>query len=67
MDWSKIIQDIQNTGITQKEIAEYCDCLQGTISQIKNRYGKKDNSQISVSYEIGIALQKLHNEKIAIR
>ncbi|XXQ67420.1 helix-turn-helix domain-containing protein [Neisseriaceae bacterium B1] len=49
--------------MTQKEIAQYCDCSQDTISQIKNRYGKKDNSQVSVSYEIGAALKKLHTEK----
>lgn len=65
MDWSKIIQDIQNVGITQKEIAEFCNCSQGTISQIKNRYGKKDNAQISVSYEIRTALKRLFEEKTA--
>lgn len=64
MDWSKIIQDIQNIGMTQKEIAEFCNCSQGTISQIKNRYGKKDNTQISVSYEIGMALKTLHNTRV---
>lgn len=64
MDWSKIIQDIQNVGMTQKEIAEFCNCSQGTISQIKNRYGKKGNAQIAVSYEIGTALKQLHDAKI---
>ncbi|SSY70673.1 helix-turn-helix domain-containing protein [Alysiella crassa] len=64
MDWSKIIQDIQNIGMTQKEIAEFCNCSQGTISQIKNRYGKKDNAQISVSYEIGTALKNLHDTRV---
>lgn len=64
MDWSKIIQDIQNAGMTQKEIAEYCDCSQGLISQIKNRYGKKNNSQVSISYGIGVSLKKLHQDKV---
>lgn len=66
MDWSQIIHDIQETGMTQRKIAEYCSCSQGTISQIKNRYGKKDGSQISVSYNVGVALKKLHAERMAI-
>ena len=65
MDWSQIICDIQGTGMTQREIAEYCSCSQGTISQSKNKYGKKDGSQISVSYSIGLALKKLHAERIS--
>lgn len=64
MDWSRIIQDIQDIGMTQRQIAEFCNCSQGTISQIKNRYGKRNNTQISVSYEIGSALKRLHDAKV---
>lgn len=38
MDWSKIIQDIQDAGYSQKQIAEICGCSQGFISQVKNNY-----------------------------
>lgn len=65
MDWSKIIQDIQDAGLTQKEIADFCNCSQGMVSQIKNRYRKKENAKISVSYEIGTLLKQLHDKKVA--
>ncbi|RKV73949.1 MAG: XRE family transcriptional regulator [Neisseria sp.] len=61
MDWPKIIQDLQDAGYSQKQIAEYCHCSQGLISQIKNKY-KKPNSKgrTAVSFDVGNALLKLH-------
>ena len=40
MDWSEIIQSIQDAGYSQKQIAEKCGCSQGLISQIKNKQKK---------------------------
>ena len=34
MDWTKIIQEIQDAGYSQRQIAEICGCSQGFISQV---------------------------------
>ena len=64
MDWSKIIQDLQQTGLTQNEIAKYCNCSQGLISQIKNKQVTAKRSRKTLSFEIGDALLKLYSEVI---
>lgn len=58
MDWSKIIEELQHVGLTQKEIAKHCGCSQGLISQIKT------GILIKVSYDVGNALKQLHQKVI---
>ena len=61
MDWSEIIQSIQDAGYSQKQIAEKCGCSQGLISQIKNKQKKADSkSRAAVSFAVGTALLELH-------
>ncbi len=61
MNWSEIIQAIQDAGYSQKQIAERCGCSQGLISQIKNKQKKEDSkSRAAVSFEVGTALLSLY-------
>ena len=61
MDWTKIIQEIQDAGYSQRQIAEICGCSQGFISQVKNNYYRTQNSKSkkAISFEVGTALLKL--------
>ena len=45
MNWNQIIQDIQDAGYSQKQIAEFCGCSQGFISQVKNNYYRTQNTK----------------------
>ena len=57
IDWSKIIVDLQASGMTQSEIAEKAECSQGHISDLLNgRRGK------AVSYAVGCRLLALHRK-----
>ncbi|EGV38767.1 hypothetical protein [Neisseria weaveri] len=62
MDWTQIIQDIQDAGYSQKQIADFCGCSQGFISQVKNNYYRTQNtkSKKAISFETGTALLELH-------
>lgn len=63
MDWSTIIRDIQAAGYSQKQIAEFCGCSQGLISQIKNKHKKNNGkSRTAVSFELGTSLLKMHQD-----
>ncbi|EGZ47898.1 hypothetical protein [Neisseria wadsworthii] len=63
MDWSAIIQDIQDAGYSQKQIAEFCGCSQGLISQIKNKHKKSNSkSRAAVSFQLGTSLLKMHQD-----
>ena len=69
MDWTKIIQEIQDAGYSQKQIAEICGCSQGFISQVKNNYYGTQNSKgkKAISFDVGTALLKLHQKVQAIK
>lgn len=54
MKWNTLITEIQAAGWSQGQIAKYCGCTQGFISQIKNKKLQR------VSYEIGKNLSDLH-------
>lgn len=56
MDWSIIIENLQDAGYSQKQIAKICGCTQGLISQVKNKQIK------NVSYSIGLGLTKLNEQ-----
>lgn len=58
MDWSDIIQKLQDAGYSQKQIAQFCGCTQGLISQVKNKQIK------NVSYSIGLGLTSLHEQVV---
>ena len=62
MNWTQIIQDIQDAGYSQKQIAEFCGCSQGFISQVKNNYYRTQNtkSKKAISFEVGTSLLELH-------
>lgn len=60
MDFKNIIADLVCGGMTQKEIASFCECGQSTISEIAN--GEIKNP----SYRIGIALTKLQQSRALI-
>ncbi|ROV56659.1 hypothetical protein [Neisseria chenwenguii] len=66
MDWPQIIQDLQNAGYSQKQIAEICGCSQGFISQVKNNYysDKKIKAKRAVSFEVGASLLELHKKVV---
>ena len=60
MNWTLLIKDLIDSGLTQAEIAERVGCRQGYVSDVLNgRRGK------SLSYEIGSRLIELHAERIA--
>lgn len=49
-----MVEDLQEAGLKQEEIAEYCGCGQGLISDLKHeRRGKR------LSFEIGSRLTAL--------
>lgn len=54
MDWKKLISEAMNAGRTQTEIAAYCNCSQGHISDIFN--GKVKDP----SYSLGKSLEAFH-------
>lgn len=54
MNWTKIITELQESGLTQSEIGDRCDCAQSTISELRNGNKKLPN------YFIGKALVDLH-------
>lgn len=58
MNWTNIISDLSVIGMTQKEIADYCDCGQSTISDIFTGGIK------TPSYSLGVRLISLHTQKI---
>lgn len=60
MDWSNIICELQDAGYSQYQIAKYCGCSQGLISQIKTKKYTKDGKQQTVSYAMGVALLSLY-------
>lgn len=65
MNWSIIIDDLQKAGFSQKEIANYCHCSQGAISQIKTKFSNHGvNINKTVSFELGNRLIDLHNSVV---
>lgn len=58
MDWPTIIQELQDAGYSQKQIAESCGCTQGLISQIKNKQIK------NASYSVGFGLINLYEQVV---
>jgi hypothetical protein len=58
MNWQNIISDLQQTGLTQAEIARLADCSQPLINELlSGRRGK------NLSYSIGSKLINLHAER----
>lgn len=54
--WSKIIRDLQRTGVTQQQVADVCGCRQWTISDLAT--GKTKDP----SFPLGTALIDLHTK-----
>jgi transcriptional regulator with XRE-family HTH domain len=57
MDWTQIIGDLEDSGLTQKEIAERAGCSQPYVSQLKRGQRK------SPDFQIGQALAQLHEQR----
>lgn len=57
MDWSKVISELEDSGLTQTEIAEGAGCSQPYISQLKTGARKK------CDYATGDALVKLRAKR----
>ncbi len=57
MDWKTTITEIASTGLTQKQIAAYCDCGQSNISDLL--LGKVK----SPSYDLGDKLLRLRRRR----
>lgn len=65
MNWSTIIEDLQKAGYSQKQIAHYCNCSQGAISQIKAKFSQNNTTHNkSVSFDLGNKLIDLHNNVV---
>jgi hypothetical protein len=65
MNWSTIIEDLQKAGYSQKQIAQYCNCSQGAISQIKSKFSQKcTGNNKTVSFDLGNKLIDLHNNVV---
>lgn len=56
MNWTTLISELEQAGLTQKRIAEACRCAQPYISQIKT------GARQVPGYRIGTALVDLHRE-----
>jgi predicted XRE-type DNA-binding protein len=56
MQWKTIIDEIQESGLTQTEIAERCKCAQSTVSELASTPGRVP------SWSIGAALLDLHKK-----
>jgi transcriptional regulator with XRE-family HTH domain len=57
MDWTKIIKDLIDSGLTQARIAELCGTGQSYIS------GLLRNERKRPSWELGNSLLRLHAER----
>lgn len=57
MDWSKLITDLEDGGMTQVEIAAACTTSQSYISQLKTGERK------TPGWDIGDAIKELHRKK----
>ena len=57
MNWSQLIADIQESGMTQNDIACAVSCSQNYISDLKT--GKKGKR---VSHEIAVGILNLHKQ-----
>lgn len=60
MNWQKIIKDLLEAGLTQKQVAEAVGCGQPHISDILR--GRRPVR--SLSWDIGQALIDLHRNKV---
>lgn len=56
-DWPRVIQELMDAGVTQREISERAQCSQATISELKTGRTK------SPRYEAGVALIELYAER----
>jgi transcriptional regulator with XRE-family HTH domain len=57
MNWTKIISEIVDAGITQAQIAERCGISQPYVSDLMA--GKSANP----GYALGVALEELHKKR----
>ncbi|GAA0492416.1 hypothetical protein [Pigmentiphaga daeguensis] len=58
MNWSKIIRDLMDAGVAQREIAERIGVCQATVSQVLRAEGRRD-----LEYSKGVALIAMHQER----
>lgn len=56
MDWKTLIADLQRAGLSQVQIAQFCGCVQSTISALAR------GAASGTDYEIGTALVQLHKK-----
>lgn len=61
VEWMKLIDEIKDTGMTQAEVAEACQCSVGNLSDIRN--GNVRNP----AYPLGKCLVDLHAKKVVAR
>lgn len=62
MDWSKLISELQQAGMTQQQIADACGGVgQSTISDLLNK------AQQQPRFELGQKLIALHKRRTARR
>lgn len=55
MKWKELVAELSKAGLTQKQIADVAGCSQSCIAGLSS--GKRG---VRVSYEIGVALVRLH-------
>lgn len=60
MDWKQVIAKIQAGGLTQKQIADACECAQGVISYLAN--GKTLDPRHSLGQSLLTLLAQLDNK-----
>jgi transcriptional regulator with XRE-family HTH domain len=56
MDWTKLIAEIQERGLSQPQIAAKCECAQSTVSDLASGTTKEPR------HSLGEALKALHYE-----
>lgn len=44
MDWSRLVRELQEAGLTQQEIADHCGASQSTVSDWANKDAKRGPS-----------------------
>lgn len=57
MDWTKLIADLREVGMTQAEIASELKCSQSTVSELAR------NERYEPTYRLGRALEALHGKR----
>lgn len=65
MDWKQIIAEIQESGLSQPQIAERCKCAQATISDLSR--GKTEDPRDSIGQALRELLARVRAERAAAK